>query len=217
MRNQMKQILFLSVIICILIFLLIENSYSDDWTDYYRKNEKSAIQSTGGTIKRIDDKTLSLKLSSGKEVILADKITDPDDDKQVRYVFRNIDSTLGGYLLDIWYWEDYDVLLLHLNDGSSQVLPDVPIYNPSKTRFLCIEDSPLSETKIHIYEINKFKLEKEFSYTPNDQGAENPKWLNDSEVAIDLYKYRKDLKGNEIKDVETIHFICTDQQWKIKK
>jgi hypothetical protein len=214
----MKQSILSSIIICIFIITFGATSYADDWTDSYRKKEIRAIQATGGKVERIDNKKLSLTLNTGSKMILTDQIASPDDDKQVRYNFQSINSTLGFYLVDILYWEDSEVLMVQMKDGTSYKIPNIPIFNPSKSKFICISDNPFeAAAKIHIYRINNSKLEKEFDYIPNDRGAENPKWLNDSEVVIDLYKSDRNEKGKYIKKVETIHLLYNAKNWKITK
>jgi hypothetical protein len=211
----MKQLLSLSIIFYIFILSFVPSTYCDDWTNHYRKNENRAIQATGGKIKRIDDKRLSLTLSSGKKMILTDQFSDLDDDEQVRYAFREINSTLGVYLVDILYWEDAEILMIQMNDGTSNKIPSIPILNPSKSKFICVSDNLIEGVaKVHIYRMKNSKLEKEFDYTPKDQGAENPNWLSDSEVVIDLYKYGRDAKGNAIKNIEKIHLVYSDKKWK---
>jgi hypothetical protein len=213
----MKQFRLSSILICIFLLSFGATSNADDWRDYYSKDENRAILSTGGRVRRIDDKNLSLTLNTGKKIILTDQIAHPDDDEQVRYNFREINSTLGVYLVDILYWEDAEILMVEMNDGTSNKIPNIPIINPSKSKFICVSDNLIEGVaKIHIYGINNSKFEKEFDYTPNNHGAENPKWLNDSEVTIDLYKFGRDAKGKEIKNIVTIHLFYIANKWKMR-
>src|SRR4030042_5145 len=160
----MKKLILLLLLFNFFSFQINCRGQDLTWEAIYRKDEAKLINSLNERVKRLDNVTLQFKLNSGIKLTINDKFKDLDDDKQIRYVFRGIDENIMAFLVDRWKWEDHDILLIGLNDGRRYILPGIPIYNPTKNKFICIKSNILSLSEIYIYKLKDHIFEEEYYY-----------------------------------------------------
>jgi len=186
---------------------------------YYETNpidpEAELINTSNGRVVRTSPDTLQINLENGEKVILIDegKYTD----HPYEYVYKGFEENSGHHLIDLQIHEDYGVLYVNAQDGTTQRLPGLPVYNPSKYMFVCYGGGgPLLEINVDIVSIEALQMKNVFSEAPGWWTIQNASWENDSTISLDVGIYAgDDDSGMEkiINDKAKIQLV--DGEWQI--
>ncbi len=126
-------------------------------------------------------KRIILKLSNGKTKTYKDR-TKNDNDTHVYYLRDYLDR-LGYFLLEEYYYEGADALLVNAKTGKEYGLGNIPTFSPDNQHFVDSDTGGYSSGSIDVWRVEQDRLVREATF-PVQQELLPGQWIDNETFLI---------------------------------
>ncbi len=137
------------------------------------------------------NKTISLKIKSGQNILVKDEVTNLDDDQQE--IHEHLGNIFNYYLIKTSYYESEGFSLFDMDNGFKKYLVSEPYISPNrKYVFSHCSSLDYSEmpTEFQIWEVNSEKLKKKILINADKEnlnwGINEIRFIDDNNLVIEI-------------------------------
>ena len=152
--------------------------------------EAEQIEKYKEYVKR-DGDTLLLQSSLGTYISLTNSPECYDSISCVRFKFFDYYKDLELYVIEIYYYEGSEIVLVSASNGIKYYVYELPMFSPDKSRFVTTPnnlDTASGKSGVFVYRIEGSKIISEFSYEPRGYvWYEFVKWSDNKFIELDKW------------------------------
>jgi hypothetical protein len=153
----------------------------------YVDPEPAALAALAGRARR-DSTGLHLSTSNGGEVLLTDRTDDSESgDEFIRYGLVAWHPELNTYEVAVGYYEGGATLLIDGRSGHRTKIWATPLESPDRRRLIAASmdmEATFDPNGFQIWRTDGDTLALEWQRETTDWGPTNPRWINDSTMAV---------------------------------